>query len=196
MESVEDKASDIRTIFKTDEFEEFYNGLDEKVKDKFEYTFELVQTVYAIPVKYVKHLEGTDLYEMRVSVGSNEYRTVLFAIDNSNVILSTKIILLNGFLKKSTKDYSKQIAKAERILKGVSVSKDFEGVDFSATGERSTIVLFVSFPNSLELSANDSVPEVIRLETISVEHIIFFIFIKYPLNFHKVLAKFIKLDSM
>ena len=54
MESVEDKASDIRTIFKTDEFEEFYNGLDEKVKDKFEYTFELVQTVYAIPVKYVK----------------------------------------------------------------------------------------------------------------------------------------------
>lgn len=121
MESVEDKASDIRTIFKTDEFEEFYNGLDEKVKDKFEYTFELVQTVYAIPVKYVKHLEGTDLYEMRVSVGSNEYRTVLFAIDNSNVILSTKIILLNGFLKKSTKDYNKQIAKAERILKGLAL---------------------------------------------------------------------------
>lgn len=121
MESVEDKASDIRIIFKTDEFEEFYNGLDEKVKDKFEYTFELVQTVYAIPVKYVKHLEGTDLYEMRVSVGSNEYRTVLFAIDNSNVILSTKIILLNGFLKKSTKDYSKQIAKAERILKGLAL---------------------------------------------------------------------------
>ena len=121
MESVEDKASDIRTIFKTDEFEEFYNGLDEKVKDKFENTCELVQTVYAIPVKYVKHLEGTDLYEMCVSVGSNEYRTVLFAIDNSNVILSTKIILLNGFLKKSTKDYSKQIAKAERILKGLAL---------------------------------------------------------------------------
>ncbi len=38
---------------------------------------------------------------MRVSVGSNEYRTVLFAIDNSNVILSTKIILLNGFLKNT-----------------------------------------------------------------------------------------------
>ena len=52
-----------------------------------------------------------------MSVGSNEYRTVLFAIDNSNVILSTKIILLNGFLKKSTKDYNKQIAKAECILK-------------------------------------------------------------------------------
>ena len=42
MESVEDKASGIRIIFKTDEFEEFYNGLDKKVKDKFEYTFEQI----------------------------------------------------------------------------------------------------------------------------------------------------------
>ena len=58
---------------------------------------------------------------MRVSVGSNEYRTVLFTIDDSNVILSTKIILLNGFLKKSTKDYDKQIAKAVRILKDLAL---------------------------------------------------------------------------
>ena len=119
MESIETKTTDIRTIYKTEEFEEFYN--DARVKDKFEYTFELVQTVYALPVKYIKHLDGTDLYEMRVSVGSNEYRTVLFAIDNSNVILATKIILLNGFLKKSTKDYNKQIAKAIRILKDLAL---------------------------------------------------------------------------
>lgn len=117
MESRKNKTTDIRTIYKTDEFEEFYNSLDIKAKDKFEYTFGLIQTVYALPVKYVKHLEKTNLYEMRVSVGSNEYRTVLFALDNSNVILSTKIVLLNGFLKKSTKDYEKQIAKAKRLLK-------------------------------------------------------------------------------
>lgn len=121
MESVKDKTTDIRTIFKTEEFEEFYNSLDKRVKDKFEYTFGLVQTVYALPVKYVKHLKGTDLYEMRISVGSNEYRTVLFAIDNSNIILSTRIILLNGFIKKSTKDYNKQIAKAEKILKDLAL---------------------------------------------------------------------------
>ena len=117
MESIETKTTDIRTIYKTEEFEEFYNDLNARVKDKFEYTFELVQTVYALPVKYIKHLDGTDLYEMRVSVGSNEYRTVLFAID----ILATKIILLNGFLKKSTKDYNKQIAKAIRILKDLAL---------------------------------------------------------------------------
>ena len=121
MESIETKTTDIRTTYKTEEFEEFYNDLNARVKDKFEYTFELVQTVYALPVKYIKHLDGTDLYEMRVSVGSNEYRTVLFAIDNSNVILATKIILLNGFLKKSTKDYNKQIAKAIRILKDLAL---------------------------------------------------------------------------
>lgn len=117
MDSMESKTTDIRTIYKTEEFEEFYNKLDSKVKAKFEYTFGLIQTVYALPVKYVKHLEKTELYEMRVSVGSNEYRTVLFAIDNSNIILSTRIVLLNGFLKKSTKDYEKQTAKAKQILK-------------------------------------------------------------------------------
>lgn len=121
MTSVDGKTTDIRIIFRTEEFEKFYNSLNTRVKDKFEYTFGLVQTVYALPVKYIKHLDGTNLYEMRVSVGSNEYRTVLFAIDNSNVILSTKIILLNGFLKKSTKDYDKQIAKAVRILKDLAL---------------------------------------------------------------------------
>ena len=110
------KITDIRTIFKTKEFEEFFNSLDDRIKTKFEYTFAIIQTVYVLPIKYVKHLEGTDLFEMRVSVGTNEYRTILFAIDNSNVIQSTKIILLNGFLKKSTKDYRKQIDKAKQIL--------------------------------------------------------------------------------
>ena len=32
-----------------------------------------------------------------------------------------KIILLNGFLKNSTKDYDKQIAKAVRILKDLAL---------------------------------------------------------------------------
>lgn len=76
MKSVESKTTDIRTIYKTEEFEEFYNGLNTRVKDKFEYTFELVQTVYALPIKYVKHLDGTDLYEMRVSVGSNDLMNI------------------------------------------------------------------------------------------------------------------------
>ena len=77
----------------------------------------MITTIYDVLTKFVKHLENTDLYEMRVSVGNNEYRTILFAVDKSNIIELTKIVLLNGFLKKSTKEYRKQIELAQSILK-------------------------------------------------------------------------------
>ena len=107
----------LRIIYKSPEFEEFYADLPDKVRTKFDYVMLVVQTIYDIPAKFVRHLEKTDLYEMRVSVGTNEYRTILFAIDHTNVIESTKIILLSGFLKKSTKDYTRQVEKAINILK-------------------------------------------------------------------------------
>ena len=71
-----------------------------------------------LTTKFIKHLQNTDLYEMRISVGSNEYRTILFAINHNNIILSTQILVLNAFLKKSEKDYKKQIEIAETILGG------------------------------------------------------------------------------
>lgn len=88
-----------------------------KVQAKFKYVIDVIVTVYDVSTKFVKHLQDTDLYEMRVSVGTNEYLTILFAIDKANVIEATKIILLNGFLKKSSKDYRKQIEIAQTILK-------------------------------------------------------------------------------
>lgn len=106
----------IREVYKTPQFEDFYNSLPAKVQTKFKYVIDVVMTIYNISTKFVKHLQNSDLYEMRVSVGSNEYRTILFAIDNTNVIEATKIILLNGFLKKSNKDYRKQIEIAQSIL--------------------------------------------------------------------------------
>lgn len=108
--------SNLRILIRTPEFDEFFMGLPDKVKDKFLYVFQVVQSVYNISTKFVKHLEKTDLYEMRVSVGSNEYRTILFAVDHDNIIKSIRIILLNGFLKKSSKDYKKQIEIARTIL--------------------------------------------------------------------------------
>lgn len=120
MEATSKKDSDIRELYFSEEFLEFYNSLQDKIKTKFEHTMDIIRTEYILSTKFVKHLEGTDLYEMRVSVSTNEYRTILFAVDNDNIILSKKILLLNGFLKKSTKDYSKQIKIAKRIL------EDFE----------------------------------------------------------------------
>ena len=67
--------------------------------------------------KFVKKLVDTDFYEMRVSVATNEYRTIIFTIDNDNIVNATQILLLNAFLKKSTKDYKKQIEVAENIIK-------------------------------------------------------------------------------
>lgn len=108
----------IRELYFSDEFWEFYHLQQKKVKDKFDYVLGIIRTERVIATKFVKHLENTDLYEMRVSVGTNEYRTVLFAVNNSNIILSTKILVLNAFLKKSSKDYDKQVKKAIKILGG------------------------------------------------------------------------------
>ena len=119
MKATSKKDNDIRELYFSDEFVKFYDMLQDKVKAKFEHTMDVIRTEYVLSTKFVKHLENTDLYEMRVSVSTNEYRTILFAVDD-NIILSKKILLLNGFLKKSTKDYNKQIKIAERIL------KDFE----------------------------------------------------------------------
>lgn len=114
----------IRNIYWTIEFAQFYNGLSDKVKIKFDYVLEIIKTERIISTKFVKHLENTDLYEMRVSVGGNEYRTIMFTMDNENVMLATEITLLNAFLKKSTKDYQRQIKLAENILNTISHEED------------------------------------------------------------------------
>ena len=52
---------------------------------------------------------------MRVSVG-NEYRVIIFTIDSDNFIEANEVLLLNGFMKKSTKDYKAHIKIAEKII--------------------------------------------------------------------------------
>ncbi len=110
----------MRELIHTDEFDEFYNELSYKAKDKFDYCLNLLEILPVISTKLVKKLVTAKFYELRVSM-DNEYRTVLFAVDNENLILATKIILLNGFVKKSTKDYDKEIKKAERILNNIDL---------------------------------------------------------------------------
>ncbi|MDE5606257.1 MAG: type II toxin-antitoxin system RelE/ParE family toxin [Bacteroidales bacterium] len=109
--------ADRRILYKTTEFSEFYNQMPLSVQLKFEYVFNIVQTVYILPTKFVKRLVGSRFYELRVSIGTNAYRIILFAIDHENVIEATRIVLLHAFLKKSEKDYGKQIEKADKILK-------------------------------------------------------------------------------
>ena len=106
----------VRTVYYTDEFKDFYQGLDEKIQKKIDYVITVMKDIRVVHVDFVKKLILSDFYEMRVSVGTNEYRTIIFSMNHENIIESDSVILLNGFLKKSSKDYAKQIKKAEQIL--------------------------------------------------------------------------------
>ena len=74
----------------------------------------ILETVQPIPPKFVKKLTNTDFYELRVSV-DNKVRVILFSADNENINPASSVILLNGFMKKSTKDYDKKITKVINI---------------------------------------------------------------------------------
>lgn len=113
-----ENGNGLRQLYFSDEFWKFYNGQSDKVRQKFDYVIGIVRTERVITTRFVKHLENTDLYEMRVSVGHNEYRTILFAIDSGNIMEARRIFVLNAFLKKSTKDYRRQIEIAIKILGG------------------------------------------------------------------------------
>ena len=105
----------MRTLRRTNEFDEFYNSVGQKVQEKIDYALSLMSQIKVVSTKFVKKLEGTNFYEMRISVG-NEYRVILFTIDSESFIEADEVLLLNGFMKKSTKDYKAQIQIAENIL--------------------------------------------------------------------------------
>ena len=105
----------MRNLQFTDEFLEFINQSETNVKTKINYLFELIKTQTVINSKVAKKLVNTDFYEIRIQV-NNEYRVIVFTLDHDNITQSKEILFLNGFIKKSTKDYDKQIKKAAKIL--------------------------------------------------------------------------------
>ena len=107
----------IRHIIYSDEFEEYYASMNEQLKKKYDYALQIVKSQYVVSSKIVKSLVNTDFYELRISISSNEYRTILLAVDHDNFIQSKNVLLLNSFLKKDTKQYKAEIKKAENIVK-------------------------------------------------------------------------------
>lgn len=98
------------------EFDEFYNSLPAKAQKKLDYVLNVVAEIKVVNAQFVKQIETTEFYELRVQVG-DEYRVVVFTIDHENFVEATQILLLNGFMKKSKKDYAPATEKARRILK-------------------------------------------------------------------------------
>lgn len=116
----------IRTAIFTEEFKTFLFSSNDKVKVKCAYIIEIIETQKVLTEKFIKKLQNTEFYEMRISVGFNEYRTILFSINAENIIQATEIVFLNSFLKKDTKDYKKAIEEARKILENFLKDKDNE----------------------------------------------------------------------
>lgn len=104
-----------RILIQSKDYIEFFQTLNERTKEKIKYCESILISAMPINQKFVKKIVCSDFYELRVSV-DNEVRIILFAIDHENINLATKIVLLNGFIKKSNKDYNPNIKKAISIL--------------------------------------------------------------------------------
>ena len=106
----------MRKIIQSTEFTNFFQSLPSRAQTKMLYALNILASLRVVSTKLVKRLVGTDFYELRISV-DNEYRVIMFCVDKENFMEATEILLLNGFLKKSTKDYDSEVRKAEKILR-------------------------------------------------------------------------------
>jgi phage-related protein len=98
-----------KIIFFGNYFYDFYNKQNQKVKEKINWTFGIIRDLEIIPEKYLKHIEGTDLYEIRVGYGNNIYRVFCF-FDKGKLV-----VVLNGFQKKTQKTPKQEIQKAIKL---------------------------------------------------------------------------------
>ena len=91
-------------------FWDFYNPLQQKVKDKVDYVLQIIISVERVSTKFFKHLDD-GIYEIRVEYKSNIYRIFSFFDDGKLVIL------LHGFQKKTQKTPRKEIERAKTLRK-------------------------------------------------------------------------------
>lgn len=104
----------MRKLILTPSFEEFYKTSSNRLAEKIDYALTILEQIDVPSTKFIKKLRGSRFYELRISA-ENEYR-LLSPIDTANIIEARQVLVLQGFQKKSTKDYNKQIAIAERII--------------------------------------------------------------------------------
>jgi len=50
----------------------------------------------------------------------------MLAVNHENIIQATEVVLINGFLKKDSKDYNKQVKKAINILEKLELWKQWK----------------------------------------------------------------------
>jgi len=101
-----------KIIFHKEYFLDFYRTLDDKVKAKIQYVFELIKQVDRVPEKFLAPISGSDgLFEIRIEYQSNIYR-VFCCFDEGRIV-----VLFNGFQKKTQKTPKEEIERAKRLKK-------------------------------------------------------------------------------
>lgn len=98
-------------VFYKDYFDEFFEPLSPKVKDKIDEVLFMFTIIERIPTKFFKSIEGIKgLFEIRIEYESNIYR-IFCCFDKGNLV-----VLFNGFQKKTQKTPKKELEKAEKIM--------------------------------------------------------------------------------
>lgn len=93
------------------EFEEFYNSLPVKDRNKLRATIEMIEEAgiqAAIQLEWVKKLDN-EINEIRSKVSSNIQRALYFHVKNNQYIIT------HGFTKKTQKTPIKEIERAKQI---------------------------------------------------------------------------------
>tara|TARA_R110000737_G_scaffold323364_1_gene335939 strand:+ start:1241 stop:1591 length:351 start_codon:yes stop_codon:yes gene_type:complete len=97
-------------VFFKHHFRDFFEPLNDKLKDKIDQVLFMIRIADRIPAKFFRHLTGTDgLFEIRVEFQGNIYR-IFCCFDEGNLV-----VLFNGFQKKSQKTPKNEIDKALKI---------------------------------------------------------------------------------
>ena len=93
------------------EFEEFYNSLPVKDRNKLRATIEMIEEAgiqAAIQLEWIKKLDS-EINEIRSKVSSNIQRALYFHVKNNQYIIT------HGFTKKTPKTPIKEIERAKQI---------------------------------------------------------------------------------
>jgi len=114
----------MREIDITEKCIDFIDEQGQRVSDKFFQLIEIIGEVRIVHTNFVKKLQNSRFYELRIKAG-NEYRVLIFAIDHLNFSECSKAVCLNGFVKKSNKNYIKAMQILPSYLKLLQKLKTF-----------------------------------------------------------------------
>ncbi|MBK5215045.1 MAG: type II toxin-antitoxin system RelE/ParE family toxin [Flavobacteriaceae bacterium] len=105
-------------VFYKDYFDNFFETLTEKAKDKIDEVLFMMTILERVPTKFFKSIAGVKgLFEIRVEYESNIYR-IFCCLDKGNLV-----VLFNGFQKKSQKTPTKELNKAKKIMEEYLASR-------------------------------------------------------------------------